>query len=69
MNDGIKQPPVPPGGCEVVAPYPDVAVCDLLGPEQQPFLGCHVLGLPRDMDVRDLSSKEAGHFHSESSSN
>lgn len=61
MNDGIEQPPVPPGGGEVVAPHAHVAVCDLLGPEQQPLLGCHVLGLARDMDVRDLSTGETQH--------
>lgn len=69
MNDGIEQPPVPPGGGEIVAPYAHVAVCDLLGPEQQPLLGCHVLGLARDVDVRDLSRGETQHCHRKCSGN
>lgn len=58
MNDGVKQPSVPPGGREVVTSYSDVALCYLLGPEQQPLLGCHVLGLSRHMDLRDLTQVE-----------
>lgn len=54
VNNGVKQPPIPPRCCEVVAPYADISVRNLLGPEQQPFLGCHVLGLPCHMDLRDL---------------
>lgn len=54
MDDGVEEPAVPPGGGEVVAADPHVAVRHLLGPEQQPLLGRHVLRLPHHMDLRDL---------------
>lgn len=62
MNDGVKEPPVPPRGGEVGTSYTHVAICYLLGPEQQPLLGCHVLGLPCHMDLRDLSQKGKRRF-------
>lgn len=54
VNKGIKQPPIPPRGCEIFTSHTYVALCRLLGPEQQSLLGCHVLGLSRHMDLRDL---------------
>ena len=54
MYDGVEEPAVPPGGREVVTADAHVAVRHLLGPEQQPLLGRHVLRLPHHVDLRDL---------------
>lgn len=43
MYDGVKEPPIPPGRRKIVTSNADVAVCYLLGPEQQPLFGRHIL--------------------------
>lgn len=56
MNNSIEQSSIPPRGSEVVAANTHVSFGHLLRPQQKPLLGCHVLGLSRHMDVRDLQA-------------
>lgn len=54
MNNSVKQSSIPPRGSEVVTSDTYIAVSHLLGPQQKSLLGCHILGLSCDVDVRDL---------------
>lgn len=56
MNNSIEQSSIPPRGSEVVTADTYIAFSHLLGPQQKPLLGCHVLGLSCHMDVRDLQA-------------
>ena len=65
VYDGVEEPAVPPGGGEVVAADPHVAIRHLLGPEQKPLLGRHVLRLARHVDLRDLGVTHRGGHRSD----